>query len=175
MLLLNFNVLSIRAKHLLSEREAAVTAFNDDQNPVQVLVTSVKVSATSLILQKDCADVIFVDVPSNAQSTQQAAGRVTRIGQKRACSIYILTTDHSYDQVLQATAARKMIEVIAAYTNRKATAADIDEYRKQHPDATETDAEIKDVLIDDGCSEDYRCMFRQRSRREQWNNLHDLT
>ena len=38
MLLLNFNVLSIRAKHLLSEREAVVTAFNDDQNPVQVRV-----------------------------------------------------------------------------------------------------------------------------------------
>lgn len=29
MLLLNFNVLSIRAKHQLAEREAAVTAFND--------------------------------------------------------------------------------------------------------------------------------------------------
>lgn len=28
-LLLNFNVLSIRAKHLLVEREAAVAAFND--------------------------------------------------------------------------------------------------------------------------------------------------
>ena len=70
MLLLNFNVLSIRAKHLLPEREVAVAAFNDPNNLFQVLVTSVKVSATSLNLQKDCADVIFVDVPSNAQSTQ---------------------------------------------------------------------------------------------------------
>ena len=68
-----------------------------------------------------------------------------------------------------------MIGVIAAYTNRKVTAADIDEYRKQHPEATDTDAEIKDVLVDDGCSEDYRRMFGQRSRREHWNNVHDLT
>lgn len=44
MLLLNFNVLSIRAKHPLTEREAAVTAFNDPQNHVQVLVMSVKAS-----------------------------------------------------------------------------------------------------------------------------------
>lgn len=134
MLLLNFNVLSIRAKHLLAEREAAVAAFNDFGNHVQVLVTSVKVSATSLNLQKDCADVIFVDVSFNAQSTQQAAGRVIRIGQQRACTIYILTTDYTYDQVLQATAARKMIAVIAAYTNRKVTEADLAQYRQQNPE-----------------------------------------
>ena len=51
------------------EREAAVAAFNDANIPVQVLVTSMKVSATSINLQKDFADVVFVDVPSNAQST----------------------------------------------------------------------------------------------------------
>ena len=56
-------MLSIRARHKQAEREAAVSAFNDGANPVQVLVTSVKVSATSINLQKDCADVVFVDVP----------------------------------------------------------------------------------------------------------------
>ena len=34
MLLLNFNVLGIRARHLVPEREAAVDAFNDAKNPV---------------------------------------------------------------------------------------------------------------------------------------------
>ena len=99
MLLLNFNELSICARHLVPEREAAVDAFNDVKNPVQVLVMSESVLAISLNLQKDCADVMFVDVPSNAQSTQQAVERVIRKGQRRACNIYILTTDHSYDQV----------------------------------------------------------------------------
>ena len=39
-----------------------------------VNVIRIKVSATSTDLQKDYANVVFVDVPSNAQSTQQAAG-----------------------------------------------------------------------------------------------------
>lgn len=39
-----------------------------------------------------------------------------RIGQRRSCNLYIITTDHSYDQVLQATTAKKMISIIAAYT-----------------------------------------------------------
>lgn len=65
-MLVGFNVLSIRAKHNAAEWEAAVSTFNDKENPVQVLVTSLKVSSTSLNLQKDCADIIFVDVSSNA-------------------------------------------------------------------------------------------------------------
>lgn len=59
-----------------------------------------------------------------------------------------------------------MITVIAAYTNRKVTDADLAEYRKQHPDTEDSDMEIRVALINDGCSEDYRRMFGQRSRRE---------
>ena len=87
MLILGFNVLSIRAKYKQKKREEAVSAFNDKDCPIPVLVTSVEVSATAINLQRDCADVIFTDVPSNAQSTQQAAGRVIRIGQDSACNI----------------------------------------------------------------------------------------
>ena len=83
--------------------------FNDKACTVHILITSNRISSTAINLQKDCSTVIFVDVPSNAQSTLQAAGRVIRIGQKQRCTIYILTIDHTYDQVLQATAARKMI------------------------------------------------------------------
>ena len=61
MLLLNFNLLSIRARHLVPEREAAVDAFNDAKNPVQVLVMSERVLAISLNLEKDYADVVFVE------------------------------------------------------------------------------------------------------------------
>ena len=40
MIVLGFNVISIRAKNKSQEREAAVSAFNDPRNAVQVLVTS---------------------------------------------------------------------------------------------------------------------------------------
>ena len=94
-LLLGFQTLTIRARHKSSERDRAIALFNDPESAFQVLVTNVKVSSTALNLQGDCSAVIFVDVPSNAQSTQQAACRVIRIGQRKACNIYILTTDHT--------------------------------------------------------------------------------
>ena len=78
MLILGFNAMRIHAKHKLKECEETVIAFSDSGNPVQVLVTSVKVSSVAINLQKDCSDVIFVDVSSNAQSTQQCGGRVSR-------------------------------------------------------------------------------------------------
>lgn len=89
-----------------------MVAFNDKDFPAQVTVTSVRISFsisfTAISFQKDCSDVIFMDVPSKAQSTLQAGGRVIRIGQRSACNLYILTTDYSYDQALQATAANKI-------------------------------------------------------------------
>lgn len=62
MLILGFNIFSIRAKHKQREREEAVNSFNDPTCPVQVLV-----------LQKHCSDVIFLDVPSKpfGASTQK--------------------------------------------------------------------------------------------------------
>ena len=104
MLLLGFSVATIRAKHKWNEREQVVRDFNDRVSTVQVLVTSVKISSTSINLQKDCCRVCFVDVPSNAQSVQRAGGRVVRIGQRSACVIYIFTVDHTYDQHIQASA-----------------------------------------------------------------------
>lgn len=124
-----FNVPSIRARHKIKEREDIVRAFNDPTNPVPVLVTSTRVSATSLNLQA-AADVIFVDTPSNAQVMVQAAGRVIRIGQLVACNIYVLTMDHSYDQVLQSIAASKMVSIIAGYTEKIATPEEITKERK---------------------------------------------
>ena len=96
MLVFGFNVMNIRAKHKLKEREDAVAVLNDSENPVQVPVTSVKVSSVAINLQRNCSDVIFVNVPSNAQSTaqstEQCGGRVVRIGQRRACNLYILVS-----------------------------------------------------------------------------------
>ena len=161
MMLIGFNVRSIRAKLKTTEREAAVNAFNDKENPVQVLVTSLKVSSTSLSLQKDCADVIFVDVPSNAQAAQQAAGRVIRIGQLNGCTIYIITPDHSYDQTLQTCAARKILGVIASYTGMTVSEADIEKGKQSRSE--DSDEDIKARLIDERCADDYRRMFGQRS------------
>lgn len=97
LLVLGFNVRSIRAKHKSKDREESVRKFNDETNPVQVLVTSQRIPATGLNLQACCADMFFIVTPSNTQTALQAAGRIIRIGQHLGCSIYIIVTGHSYD------------------------------------------------------------------------------
>ena len=78
--------------------------------------TSGKITTTSIDHQKGCSVDCSVDVLSTPQSVQEPGkgGRVVRIEQESACTIYILNTDHTYDQILQATAANKMIGHIAA-------------------------------------------------------------
>ena len=74
--LIGFNIAGIRAQHKTAERDDIVDAFNDKSNPLQILITSLRISATALNLQNDCSDVIFIDTPSNAQNALQAGGRV---------------------------------------------------------------------------------------------------
>ena len=98
--LLGFNVVGVRAQHKIAERDNIVDSFNDWTSNLQILVTSLRISATALNLQSGCSDVIFINTPSNAQSALQAGNRVSRIGQRRICHMYVLTLDHSYDQTL---------------------------------------------------------------------------
>lgn len=56
------------------------------------------------------------------------------------------------------------------------TREEIDEYRRSNAGSTLVDDdEIRGAIIDDGCSEDYRQMFGQRSRREGWGNVENPT
>ena len=82
-----------------------------------------------------------------------------------------MTTNDSYDEVLQATAANKMINIIEAYTSKVVGEEKIPAFR-QRPGNTPVSAdEARAKLIDDSCAEDYRVMFGQRCRREKWGNI----
>lgn len=72
--------------------------------PLTIKGSKLFIVLSAINLQKTCSDVIFVDVPSNANTAQQAAGRILRIGQERICRFWVLTLDHSYDQCIQANA-----------------------------------------------------------------------
>lgn len=88
-------------------------AFNDADHPVNVLVGSLRISATALNLQRNCSEVIFIDVPVNENTAKQAAGRVLRIGQEKKCYCWIFTVDHTYDQVIQGHSMLKILSIIA--------------------------------------------------------------
>lgn len=71
----------LRASHKNLGREAVFHAFNSSDSNVQILFTSLRIWATSINLQADCSDIIYVDVPMNSQTALQATGRVGRIRQ----------------------------------------------------------------------------------------------
>ena len=48
LMILGFAIISIRARHKQKDREEAVRMFNDKDCPIQVLVTSVNISATAM-------------------------------------------------------------------------------------------------------------------------------
>jgi hypothetical protein len=50
-----------------------------------------------------------------------AIGRIHRLGQERVQDIYIITVDHSYDQILQAKAAKKMVAQLAGESRHEGT------------------------------------------------------
>ena len=78
--------------------------------------------------------VWFVDVLSNTVGTA-SWGRVVYIGQEPACIIYILNTDHTYDQILQATTAIKMISIIDACKSHLIKNEDVKVYQDAHSDS----------------------------------------
>ena len=61
----------------------------------------------------DCSEIIFLDVPSNDNTAEQAAGRVLRLSQERNFFFWILTLDHSYDQTIQVNTMNNMLSILA--------------------------------------------------------------
>ena len=79
---LGFKVLSMRSADSAAVRDECVEAFTTIGNieDVQILYTSTRIAATAVNLQADCWDVLFLDIPNNAQTLLQAGARVHRMG-----------------------------------------------------------------------------------------------
>jgi superfamily II DNA or RNA helicase len=93
-------------------------------------VTTYRCSAIGLNLQGACSDLVMLDVPSSVPMALQAFGRIHRLGQSRKQKIWIVTTDHTYDQLLQAHIAAKMQSQLAGEGNidsEYGTTAQVDE------------------------------------------------
>jgi len=86
--------IKIRAAHKLSDREAAIEAFNDKSNPAHCLITSQCLSSIEFNIHHHCSDVIFTNVPSSALKALRAGGRVLRMGQTRICHSWVRTDNY---------------------------------------------------------------------------------
>jgi superfamily II DNA/RNA helicase len=74
-------------KTVSQPREHAADAFNTGQ--VRFLV-STEAGGEGIDLQERCAVLVHVDMPWNPMSLRQRVGRLSRYGQKRPVSVYIL-------------------------------------------------------------------------------------
>ena len=173
--LVGFKTCSVRAAHKREDRETMRRQFNDPDHEVQIMLTSIRVSSSSVNLYYACADVVFVDVPPNASEMFQAIGRVFRLGQVRMGRIVILTLDQTYDGTLQCRAASKMIGNIAAQSSISVSQAEIDAAR---PLTAETQAmsdnDLKNFVIENKAAALYTRVTGQRSPRHEWVDAYDM-
>ena len=171
---LGFRLLSVKSNHNDSKRNTAVEDFGDPTHESQVLITSLKSLAASVNLQSTCSDIVFVDVPSNPVRVLQAVSRIHRPGQNRSQQVWILTVNHTYDQVLQARAAQKMVGQLVGQIDPRSD----DWLVKTEEDESDDDGEEREQrerrAVEKTCSRLYRSVFGQRSSREGWGNVRDL-
>ena len=99
------------------------------------------------------------------------------IGQRRTYYIWVLTLDHTYDQVLQCRSTTKIIGILAAQAAIEVTKAERNVWKDLHKDelpttidvddTAELDQEIDSDIIQVKCAALYVQIFSQRSSRHQ--------
>lgn len=96
------------------KRNDTMFMFNDPAHPAKILLTNLACSATSANFQKCCSHILFLELGNNVADLLQGLGRGHRIGQKKRLKIYVLTIDHTFDQVMQAKQTQKYLPQFAA-------------------------------------------------------------
>ncbi|KAF2107275.1 P-loop containing nucleoside triphosphate hydrolase protein [Lophiotrema nucula] len=106
--------LVISSKHSQQECERAIERFNDPEDNNKILLSNFKCSGASANLHKVCADMIILEVPHANSVLLQAIGRLHRIKQKEEVGVWLVTTDETFDQVVQWRACQKYLPQLKA-------------------------------------------------------------
>lgn len=115
--LAGFDVESIRAAHSASERETALSRFNNKDSTCQFLLTSFQLGGQRLNVHKAANNGYVVQLPHNLNTVNQGLGRLTRIGQTRDVHWTILTTIGTYDAYHEARVTENMVSEVSATIN----------------------------------------------------------
>jgi len=111
-----------------SARADIIRRFNlpmDDEDSIDVLITSMKIGGVSWNLQAQCHTMIILEIPENLQSFYQAIGRVYRVGQPEEVSVYLIWMDRSFDQICLQAFYDKGVKSSAVNVTSKDNVADI--------------------------------------------------
>ncbi|KAI1765258.1 P-loop containing nucleoside triphosphate hydrolase protein [Hypoxylon sp. FL1150] len=127
-----FKTLSIRSDHSMLSRSQMVADFNDPKSDVDILITSMELSAFGLNLHKACAKGIVVQYPWSANHLVQILGRLPRIGQKRSVEWVILHVSYTlYDRmatIVWSKYVRQLAVESRIHDSVKSTLAEISAY-----------------------------------------------
>ena len=139
-----------------------------------MLITFICILATALNLQKNCNDVVFLNVSTNAQTAIQCGGRMLRIGQKRICNLWIVTTNHTYDQVIQAQAVNKMIGIIVDQNVITIHFFQVKDWKVVNSESDFNDEEVETIFLFNLCHRLYSEQFDQRFSWANWIDVKDF-
>ena len=108
----------------------------------------------------------------NANTILQGLARVFRIGQQFLICVWLITVDATYDQVLQARAARKYIGQLASNLQLDREAL----FELSQIEDEDVRAVARKEKYKETAQELYRLLFGQRSQRhfQDWAKVTDL-
>ncbi|KAF2143429.1 uncharacterized protein K452DRAFT_307557 [Aplosporella prunicola CBS 121167] len=172
---------SIRALHSPSDRGATIAKFSDPKDPVKDLFANSKTGAVPINIQHACHRVLIMEMPTSFNLLMQIIGRRWRMGQSEAVQVKVLVTDHTYDQMLQHRATKKIMAQLAGTANLNIDTEEVKE-AMDDPDALSDTDEYKDdycrtraKLKNDRTSKMITEMFGQHASRHwpEWGNSRD--
>ena len=169
---LEYEIIDIQSAHSLTEHDVSVKWFNDFNNSIQVLMTSIRTMSTSVNLQQACHHTIFMNVLNLMNTTLQAIGRIFCLRQTKESKIWIATADHIYDQVIQAWTVKKMVSQIAGQGNVTVMKDDITVMKASNNELN--DEIIKFIATELKALDLYTRMFEQFDFCLKWRNICNL-
>ena len=171
---LDFKIFNIRFALQSKKQKKVVKFFNSLNSNVQMLITFICISATALNLQKNNNDVVFLNVSTNTQTTVQCDDWMFRIGQKRICNLWIITTNHTYNQTIQIQIINKMIDIIVNQNVIIIHFFQIKNWKVINSELNLNDEKVKIIFLFNLCHHLYSEQFGQWSSRVNWIDVKDF-
>jgi len=152
---LGIDCMSVNSGMSAAEKARVTDRFDDVSDPCPVLVCTFRGTAFGINLQRGCSKLLMMGFPENINTLLQTIGRIHRLGQHKVQEIWVLGTDHTYDQMLQAKAVKKMVvQMLGEADLEQFHVGDVSQYkdnlRKLH--GLEDDEDVDQLLAELGDS-----------------------
>ena len=98
-----------------------------------------------------------------------------RIGQKRICNLWIITTNHTYDQAIQVQVIKKMAGIIAGQNVIIIHFFQIKNWKVVNSESNFSDEKVETIFLFNLCHRFYNEQFGQRFNWINWIEVKNFT